>query len=85
MILLFGQLPLAASVARQFVLHALVGSVGDAIVPPEPPISPTYRGGGGYYPPTYIRRAAITTGVPDNDEDLIAAITTFTLLENDTL
>lgn len=83
MTLLFGQLPLAASVAGQFALHALVGSVGDVVVPPEPP--PMGGGGGGYYRKTYVRRDTITPVAPDNDEDLIAAITTFTLLENETL
>lgn len=82
MILLFGQVPQRSTVDRQTVLHGLVGSIADLTPPvPTPPIG---GGGGSYYGKTYIRRNSITPVEPELDEDLIAALTIFTLLRNET-
>lgn len=83
MILLFGQHPQGSMADRQHPLHARVGSIGDLTPPlPTPPIAG--GGGGGYYhEPVYVRRQSITTSTPQFEEDLIAALTIFTLLEND--
>ena len=82
MILLFGQHPKGSMADRQHPIHARVGSIGDLTPPlPTPPIA----GGGGYYrEPAYIRRKSITDTEPQFDEDMIAALTVFTILENDT-
>lgn len=82
MTLLFGQFPQAAYVVGQFALHSLVGSVGDVVVPPETPSTGSGGGGGGYYHKTYVRRDTVTPKAPENDDDLIAALTIFSLLEN---
>ena len=77
MTLLFGQFPQAAFVAGQFALHAVVGSVGDVVVPP----TVDTPGGGGHR--AYIRREKIVSRTPDRDDDIAAAVAVFFTLEHD--
>lgn len=81
MTLLFGQLPQRSTVDRQIVTHGMVGSIGD-LTPPLP--LPPMGGGGGGGARTYFRRNTITAVAPILDDDVIAALTVFTILENDT-
>ena len=79
MTLLFGQHPQGSMADRQTVIHGMVGSIGD-LTPPRP-LPPMGGGGGGGR--TYFRRNTITPVAPILDDDVIAALTVFTILEND--
>ena len=81
MTLLFGQHPQGSMADRQTVTHGMVGSIGD-LTPPRP--LPPMGGGGGGGGRTYFRRNTITPVAPILDDDVIAALTVFTILENDT-
>lgn len=80
MTLLFGQHPQGGMADRQIVTHGMVGSIGD--LTPSQRLSPMSGGGGGAR--TYFRRNTITAVAPELDDDVIAALTVFTILENDT-
>ena len=80
MTLLFGQHPPGSMADRQYPLHARVGSVGDVARPVLPP-SPDR--GGGSFGSVYIRRQEILSTPPEIEEDLILALTAFTLLETE--
>ena len=85
MTLLFGQHPQGSMADRQHPLHARVGSVGDVVTPKFAQARLLGGGGGDHYPRTYIRRDKIIDKPLKNDEDLVAALIAFALLENDTL
>ena len=82
MTLLFGQFPQAAYPDGQFPLHALVGSVGDPVVPPA---ATRPLVGKGIDPAmiAYIRREQILRSPPAVDEELAAAIAVLFTLETD--
>jgi hypothetical protein len=85
MILLFGQHPQGSMAARQYPLHARVGSVGDVAPSPVLPPSPGGGGGGGGWIGSgpYIRRSEILLTPPEIEEDLILALTAFILVETE--
>lgn len=86
MTLLFGQFPQASYAAGQFVLHALVGSVGDIPPTPPPPTPNMPSYGGGWTSaknPVFIRREEILAVPPKIEEDLILGIAVLLLLETE--
>jgi hypothetical protein len=91
MTLLFGQLPQNGFALGQFVLHALVGSVGDVVIPPvEPPVVPPHvtrpsGDDGRGHPPAYVLRDQIWPEPPATDDEVAAAIAVFLTIENDSL
>ncbi len=77
MITIFGQFPQNAVLLGQFALHATVGGIADEVIN-EP------QAGGGRWvsgEPAYVRRSEVSPTPPKNEEDLVAAITAFMLLE----
>ena len=92
MTLLFGQFPQGAFAAGQFVLHAMVGGVGDPVVPQVPPtppqvVRPNAPQGRGVDPAmvAYVRREQILRSPPAVDEELAAAIVVLFTLETDSI